>query len=93
MGGWRWVPIAINGCHAPAPGTQRKTGRLGLKDRDCLSRGGHRLQLAWATFLTKKWPVGGVLAHEPAMQRKAAKLMGQILGQSAAKGGTMAVIG
>jgi hypothetical protein len=36
--------IADNECHAPAPGTQRKTGQLRLNDRDCLSNRSHRLQ-------------------------------------------------
>jgi hypothetical protein len=42
--------IADNECRAPVSGTQRKTGPLGVRDRDCLSKDGQRVQWSWATF-------------------------------------------
>jgi hypothetical protein len=35
---------------AGVSGTQRKTGPLGMRDRDCLSKDGQTVQLSWATF-------------------------------------------
>ena len=52
------MTIASNERRPAVSGTQRKTGQLGLRDRDCLSNRSQRLQLTRATFCTKKWRVG-----------------------------------
>jgi hypothetical protein len=44
------MPTADNRGRAPSSGTQRKTGPLGMRDRDCLSKDGQRVQSSWATF-------------------------------------------
>ena len=40
----RPAEIADNECNTPVSGTQRKTGQLGLRGRDCLSNRSHRLR-------------------------------------------------
>ena len=51
------MTITSNDPRAGVSGTQRKSGQLGMNDRDCLSKSGYLLPLACATFFNKKWRI------------------------------------